>query len=351
MPHINMVYPFYKDDGNIFAENAEFLKCNLQRLKPFKVRFSKQSFNYFIHKKYCTLWLRPLLLNANSDKIGDSNFHGQDSATRVPAEVSGENLQVLSNNSRSVDNTEVKEMLEDCGLPEFPKSVEVSEISKTECGVMKDQVRVSDFDSKNSKSDFGHSELLHSCKISEEDMVGAIKSQVEVNELTESYSDHKNLTTATTGSMEDILPGVQAGSSSEFGESHILTAAESARVEKRQKSKITKQEKKAQKKKQQKEGSLLSEDAIIFPPHPEVMKMHSILQDLYPDLATEDDPELGFQPHLSLGQFKHQEVEEFKDKFSSQWTDIEFTVSEVYLISRKDFYDPFHVRETVPLGT
>ena len=88
------------------------------------------------------------------------------------------------------------------------------------------------------------------------------------------------------------------------------------------------------------------------PHHPSVMEIQRKLEAMFPEfneLSTRSDK--GFQPHLSLGQFKPNAVEKWKDQFKAGWTDIEFEVKEIYLISRADFDDPFHVRHAVKLGT
>jgi len=67
------------------------------------------------------------------------------------------------------------------------------------------------------------------------------------------------------------------------------------------------------------------------------------------DLSQKSDH--GFTAHLSLGQFgKGQETKRNTEQFQKSWKPIEFTVSEVYLISRTNFDDPFHVRYRVPFG-
>jgi hypothetical protein len=60
--------------------------------------------------------------------------------------------------------------------------------------------------------------------------------------------------------------------------------------------------------------------------------------------------ERGFTPHLSLGQFPPGTVDTFQQEFSQDWTDIDFEVNEVHLISRSDFNDPFHIQHSVKLG-
>lgn len=59
MPHINLIWPFIPDVGNNFATESQRIKQRLSHVKPFDVKFSKDSFNYFEHKQ-CVLWLGPL---------------------------------------------------------------------------------------------------------------------------------------------------------------------------------------------------------------------------------------------------------------------------------------------------
>lgn len=88
-----------------------------------------------------------------------------------------------------------------------------------------------------------------------------------------------------------------------------------------------------------------------LPHHPDTLKLQSQLHAEFPmcdDLSKIS--EAGFQPHLSLGQFKSSNIDEFASKFQEEWVDFELKVSEIYLISRKDFNDPFHIRHSVRLG-
>lgn len=87
------------------------------------------------------------------------------------------------------------------------------------------------------------------------------------------------------------------------------------------------------------------------PHHPDVLNLQARLQSVFPEC---DDlskiSQAGFQPHLSIGQFQHNAVDKFAAQFQKQWESFEFEVKEVYLISRADFNDPFHVRYAVRLG-
>lgn len=86
--------------------------------------------------------------------------------------------------------------------------------------------------------------------------------------------------------------------------------------------------------------------------HPAVIDLQAKLVDLFPDFKDLNTiSEKGFQPHLSLGQFKPKIVKDFVSKFQQDWQEISFDVKEIYLISRVDFHDPFHIRHSVPLGS
>ena len=85
--------------------------------------------------------------------------------------------------------------------------------------------------------------------------------------------------------------------------------------------------------------------------HPALISLQKTLEETFPecnDVSQISDK--GFQPHLSLGQFGKQEVERSARGFQDEWQEEEMEVSEVYMISRKDFHDPFHVRYAVRLG-
>lgn len=89
-----------------------------------------------------------------------------------------------------------------------------------------------------------------------------------------------------------------------------------------------------------------------LPSHEQVLTLQAKLEAAFPgftDLSTRS--ELGFQPHLSLGQFKPKTLDSTIISFQEPWADIEFTVKEIYLISRANFDDPFHIRHVVKLGS
>jgi len=84
---------------------------------------------------------------------------------------------------------------------------------------------------------------------------------------------------------------------------------------------------------------------------PELVKLNGSLEKAFPycnDLSAKSDN--GFTPHLSLGQFARKDVEGRIKEFESNWNPIEFECSEVYMISREGFNDPFKVIYRVPFG-
>ncbi|KAL6077124.1 2'-5' RNA ligase [Balamuthia mandrillaris] len=80
-------------------------------------------------------------------------------------------------------------------------------------------------------------------------------------------------------------------------------------------------------------------------------KLQAALESVFPfcnDLSTRSSD--GFHPHLTVGQFRgKRDLEKHKANFVATWKPIEFTVSEVYFISRTDT-SPFEVIHTIPLG-
>ncbi|CAE8730870.1 unnamed protein product, partial [Polarella glacialis] len=58
MPHINLLYPFYEDVGDLFEEAAREMEIALEGIQPFNLSLAHLS--YFEHgKRSCTVWLDP----------------------------------------------------------------------------------------------------------------------------------------------------------------------------------------------------------------------------------------------------------------------------------------------------
>ena len=78
-----------------------------------------------------------------------------------------------------------------------------------------------------------------------------------------------------------------------------------------------------------------------------IHQIQKALEDCYPHLA-EQRP---FQPHFSVAQCNGKaNAEKLIKEFSENWQTVTFTVDGVYLISRRDFDDPFHVRHHLKLN-
>ena len=85
-------------------------------------------------------------------------------------------------------------------------------------------------------------------------------------------------------------------------------------------------------------------------PHPAIMTLQDKLQELYVDLREQSTKTpLGFQPHLTLGQWRggNSPTEPLK----AGWEDISFTVDRIHLISRRGNFDQFVIKKSVHLGT
>jgi len=67
----------------------------------------------------------------------------------------------------------------------------------------------------------------------------------------------------------------------------------------------------------------------------------------YNDLVLKS--ESGFAPHLTLGQFDKEGIEETVAKWQAQWQPIEWDVKELYMVSRNGDV-PFEVRMALPFG-
>ncbi len=232
-----MLYPFVEhtsaEGGDSFEKARDSFSVTLQGITPFKAIFSAESFHYFPHKKFCTLWLKPLLPGYHKELEG-----AQDIRTRETV----------------IHGSDVKPSEEAAEALEMPQMDESSGIN----------------------ADLG----MHA-----------------------------------------------------FGGDFVRK---------------TKQEKKLEKT-QRKKAQAASMD--YGAPHSDVIQLQSVLLSCYPECNDVNViSERGFMPHLSLGQFPHKEVESYMDEFKRRWNNIEFDVTDVHLISRADFHDPFHVRHSISFG-
>lgn len=82
-----------------------------------------------------------------------------------------------------------------------------------------------------------------------------------------------------------------------------------------------------------------------------VIDLHVSLLKALPDYDDTSTYPGGFHPHLSIGQFQHQQVQRDQQKLQSDWTPLEFEVKEVCIISRTpETANRFVVEETLSLG-
>jgi len=56
-----------------------------------------------------------------------------------------------------------------------------------------------------------------------------------------------------------------------------------------------------------------------------------------------------FLPHLTVGQFSAEEIEEMKMRLQENWVPIVFDVKELCMIARDSVNQPFRVIQTIPL--
>jgi len=91
--------------------------------------------------------------------------------------------------------------------------------------------------------------------------------------------------------------------------------------------------------------------------HPETKKssaavdLQSTLEEIFPFCNDQaEKSEAGFTPHLSVGQWPKKDLKTATSQLQENWNPIEWTVKEVYMISREGFDDPFKVRYRVPFG-
>jgi len=81
------------------------------------------------------------------------------------------------------------------------------------------------------------------------------------------------------------------------------------------------------------------------------LRLQRRLQDTFPactELSSIDRVRV-FTPHLSLGQFKPNYINESVNEFTASWNHIKFDVTSLYIISRTGYDDPFVIRKTVEL--
>jgi len=87
-------------------------------------------------------------------------------------------------------------------------------------------------------------------------------------------------------------------------------------------------------------------------PETETKSIHSIQSNLEKEISFCKDlsklSDTGYNPHLSVGQWVNEvEIKKAQQNFQNDWKEIEFEVSEVYLISRTAT-DPFKIHYRIP---
>ena len=72
MPHVNMTFPFLpdRDEGQEFKDAARDLTEAFKVISPFRVILTKNSFSFFSHKKFSTMWLNPIPATTSSEATG-----------------------------------------------------------------------------------------------------------------------------------------------------------------------------------------------------------------------------------------------------------------------------------------
>lgn len=83
--------------------------------------------------------------------------------------------------------------------------------------------------------------------------------------------------------------------------------------------------------------------------HPALLALQQELEKAFPwcnELSNKSPA--GYAPHLTVGNFSRQALPKFLRSYGP-WKPMEFQVTELYLISRDGFDDPFHIRHIVRL--
>jgi poly(A) polymerase len=82
--------------------------------------------------------------------------------------------------------------------------------------------------------------------------------------------------------------------------------------------------------------------------HPDIIALQRHLVELYPKCSDLNEiSAAGFTPHLSLGQCSAKDVDKLIAELRTDWKEIRFEVTEIQLISRTNFEDPFHIRHRI----
>ncbi|CAD8153170.1 unnamed protein product [Paramecium octaurelia] len=83
-----------------------------------------------------------------------------------------------------------------------------------------------------------------------------------------------------------------------------------------------------------------------------IQKLYQEILKVYPQL---DDlnkkSEHGFQPHITIGQFGTNQIEQRKKAFQPQFQEVQFQCQEIHMISRNGQDDPFQIMHTIKFKT
>lgn len=86
---------------------------------------------------------------------------------------------------------------------------------------------------------------------------------------------------------------------------------------------------------------------LVPDPKNEIKQLHSTLLEYLPDYDDTARFKDGFNPHLSVGQFQHQSINEAQTRFQSEWEPIRYKIESFSLIYRSaETNDQFVVAET-----
>ncbi|CAH1786687.1 unnamed protein product [Owenia fusiformis] len=355
MPHINLLYPFIEDNGSDFNRAAQQICWHIStRLKPFRVAFRKESFGYFTFGKSSTLWMKPLYVNEPSSRANNAlqsnalqNNSPHNSAlprdaktSKVMKHIQNESPIPTIPDAPRYRRTRPVKLVEPSIVNPYsqtgPPTVQPSLDGLRHNGWSTD-IRPDEqfYNSNNSSDQPGLEGLQHafwppinSKPAGKINHTHKNKQGNATNENTKVTSNVGNDITNNQMLESENSEDEWSDEADEWTCSNDKTRSDSDEV------------------KDDKED--ITEDMI----HPAVMKLQACLEaqfQLCDDLSNKSLN--GFAPHLTLGQFKNQIVAKRLDDFCREWKDIEFEVNEIYMISRKDFNDPFHIRERIPLGS
>ncbi|KAK6171538.1 hypothetical protein SNE40_019706 [Patella caerulea] len=307
MPHINLMYPFMPDTK--FSSLVPELEIKLMKIKPFLISFTSDSFGYFEHGQSCGMWLKPLLYSKQvTDLVGEHTDQRKNRQMSPTTEV-----------GRQVKDK--KPELVDVILPSHPLGTPSLDNLKDAIWTPEDNLRLQ----------------LSCASVGLDSLKDAIWRPGDKEVITQPV--------ITTTALPKFNPPKKAWSVNYNNDCNIAISSstpEETMMDYEEINWTTIEKDKSRNKSEKNPNTNF---------HPSVMNLQKNLENLYPDfndLSTINSA--GFQPHLTLGQFKKSEIKKFLENFKSNWKPIDFKVDEIYLISRVGFADKFEIRETISLG-